>query len=111
VIKILESPACCYMDCDDNESDNDDDDDSCPATAVRCSQVGLNTVNATYNATCRFAVNTVTSSSLINDATLSFLKLWHYRDRISNSTVLENYSCKIMILQFCEQRDQYLLRI
>jgi len=65
VMKVLESPACCSMDCDDNESDDDDDDDSCPATAVRCSQVGLITVNATYNATCQFAVNTVTSASLI----------------------------------------------
>ena len=63
VMKVLESPACCYMDCDDDESD--DDDDSCPVTAVRCSQVGLITVNATYNATCQFALNTVTSASLI----------------------------------------------
>jgi len=61
VMRILESPACCYMDCDDNVS-VDDDDDSCPATAVRCSQVGLSTVNATYNAMCRFALNTVTST-------------------------------------------------
>ena len=62
VMKILESPACCSMDCDDDDIDGDDD--SCPATAVRCSQVGLITVNATYNATCQFALNTVTSASL-----------------------------------------------
>ena len=63
VMKVLESPACCYMDCDDNESD--DDDESCPVTAVRCSQVSLNTVNATYNATCQFALIMVTPVSLI----------------------------------------------
>jgi len=66
VIKILDSPACCSMDCDDNESDNDDDDDdSCPATAMPCSQVGLITVNATYNATCQFVSDTVTPISLL----------------------------------------------
>jgi len=52
------------MDCDDDD-DDDDDDDSCPATAVRCLQVGLLTVNATFNAKCRFALNTVTATSLI----------------------------------------------
>jgi len=46
VVKILESPAGCNVDCDD--------DDGCPASAVQCSRVGLNTVNATYNATCLF---------------------------------------------------------
>ena len=65
VMRILESPACCYMDCDDNVSHNDDDDDdSCPATAVRCSQVGLSTINATYNATCKFVSETVTPCQL-----------------------------------------------
>ena len=62
VVEILESPACCYMDCDD---DDDDDDDSCPAAAVRCSQVGLISSNATYNATCRFALSTVTPTALL----------------------------------------------
>ena len=63
VMRILESPACCYMDCDDDDdNDNDsDNDDTCPATSVRCSRVGLITVNATYNAICRFVLSTVTS--------------------------------------------------
>ena len=61
VRRILESPACCYMDCDD---DNDDGDDSCPAAAVRCSQVGLSVVNAIYNATCRFVPSTVMLTDL-----------------------------------------------
>jgi len=50
VTDILESPACCSIECEG---------DDCPPREDRCSQVGLRTINATYNATCRLQVNTV----------------------------------------------------
>jgi len=56
VTDILESPACCSMECEGDE---------CPPREDRCSQVGLRTINAIYNATCRFQVNTVRAPSLL----------------------------------------------
>lgn len=53
VTGILDTPACCSMQCEDEE------DDGCIPRGDRCTYVGLQTANATYNATCRFQVNTV----------------------------------------------------
>ena len=56
VTDILESHACCSMECEG---------DDCTPREDRCSQVGLRTINATYNATCRFTVNIVRTQSLL----------------------------------------------
>jgi len=50
VTGILESPACCSMHCEG---------DDCVPRQDRCSQVTLQVINATYDATCRFQVSTV----------------------------------------------------
>jgi len=50
VTGILETPACCSMQCEG---------DACIPRHERCAQVELQTVNAIYNAVCRFQVNTV----------------------------------------------------
>jgi len=50
VLDVLNVPACCNMHCEG---------DDCLARQDRCAQVSLRTVNATYNATCRFQVSTV----------------------------------------------------
>jgi len=63
VMEIMESPACCSVDCDDD--DDDDGDFNCPPIGDRCAQVALSTINATYNATCRFLLSTVILTLMI----------------------------------------------
>ena len=58
VTGILETPACCSIQCED---------DDCLPRDERCTHVGLRTINATYNATCRFQVNTVRPPVLLSE--------------------------------------------
>ena len=55
VIGIVESPACCSVQCES---------DVC-VRQNRCSQVTLQVTNATYNATCRFQVSTVRNKAYL----------------------------------------------
>jgi len=54
VTGFKESPACCSMHCEGDE---------CVARQDRCARVVLRTINATYNATCRFQASSVSNNT------------------------------------------------
>ena len=58
VTGTLETPACCSTQCED---------DDCIPRDQRCAQMRLRTINATYNAVCRFQVNTVRPPVLLSE--------------------------------------------
>jgi len=51
VSSVLDTPACCSMQCEG--------DDDCIPREDRCAQVSLQTINAVYDARCRFQVKPV----------------------------------------------------
>jgi len=57
--------TCCSRQCDG---------DDCLDRQYRCAQVSLRTVNATYNATCRFQLNTVRLAPLLLERLLAIRK-------------------------------------